>query len=475
MSASTPSGSSSGPSSEPGSVAGSILSDLGASPTPYHAVERAASLLGDAGFVRLPLDQPLPTTAGNYLVTSGGSLMAWMQQDTHRGFTVVGAHTDSPNLRVRTKPDVSSAGYEQIGMEVYGGVLLNSWLDRGLGLAGRVSVAGENGTAGDVEERLILDDRPVMIVPQLAIHLDRKIMAEGLKLDPQKHMVPIWALAGDASGEGEGEDAATGDGDGTGGGGVSEATLRSHVATMLGIETDRILSWDLMAFDTQQPEVIGRDQDLFSSGRIDNLLSSFCGVRALMRVAAPEAGGADGSGLARTPVLALYDHEEIGSESATGAAGVFLASLLERIATAQGASRDQYLASLHRSIVVSADGAHATHPNYVERHEPSHRIAMNRGVVIKRNANQRYATDATSEAFIVDVCRSADVPLQYYIHRNDLPCGSTIGPITAARLAVPTVDIGAPQLAMHSARETAGLADVGHLEATLHAAWRHGS
>jgi aspartyl aminopeptidase len=451
-------------------VMGSILSDLGASPTPYHAVERAVSLLSDAGFSAVALDQPLPSSPGSYMVINGGSLMAWVQQTEHRGFTIVGAHTDSPNLRVRTKPDVSSAGYEQIGMEIYGGVLLNSWLDRGLGLAGRVSVAGVDGGPA-VEEQLILDDRPVMIVPQLAIHLDRKIMAEGLKLDPQKHMVPIWALAGDENDE----EAAGGGQDNDPLGGATAAGVRAHVATMLGIDADRILSWDLMAFDTQAPEVIGRDQDLFSSGRIDNLLSTFCGVRAMARLVAPESGTSDGNGLARTPVLALYDHEEVGSESATGAAGMFLASLLERIATAQGASRGEYLASLYRSIVVSADGAHATHPNYVERHEPSHRIALNKGVVVKRNANQRYATDATSEAFVVDVCREADVPLQYYIHRNDLPCGSTIGPITAARLAVPTVDIGAPQLAMHSARETAGLADVGYLEATLHAAWRHGS
>ena len=452
-------------------VMGSILSDLGASPTPYHAVQRTVSLLSDAGFSAVAVDQPLPTNPGSYMVINGGSLMAWVQQAEHRGFTIVGAHTDSPNLRVRTKPDVSSAGYEQIGMEIYGGVLLNSWLDRGLGLAGRVSVAGADGKGAAVEERLILDDRPVMIVPQLAIHLDRKIMADGLKLDPQKHMVPIWALADDES---DGESA---DGDeGTDPlGGPTEAGLRFHVATMLGIDADRILSWDLMAFDTQAPEVIGRNQDLFSSGRIDNLLSTFCGVRALTRLVAPDSGTGDSAGLARTPVLALYDHEEVGSESATGAAGMFLASLLERIATAQGASRGEYLASLHRSIVVSADGAHATHPNYVERHEPSHRIALNKGVVVKRNANQRYATDATSEAFVVEVCRQAEVPLQYYIHRNDLPCGSTIGPITAARLAVPTVDIGAPQLAMHSARETAGLADVGYLEATLYAAWRHNS
>ncbi|MEL6985421.1 MAG: M18 family aminopeptidase, partial [Actinomycetota bacterium] len=224
-----------------------------------------------------------------------------------------------------------------------------------------------------------------------------------------------------------------------------------------------ILAWDLMAFDTQAPAVIGRDADLFSSGRIDNLLSSFCGVRALTDLVGRE--------LDRTPVLALYDHEEIGSSSATGAAGTLLASTLERIAAAESASRADFLAALHRSIVISADGAHATHPNYADRHEPSHRIALNQGVVIKRNANQRYATDAESEAFVVAACQDAGIPLQYYIHRNDLPCGSTIGPITAARLGVSTVDIGAPQLAMHSARETAGVADIGHLHRAIEMAW----
>ena len=457
------------PSTAPdGGLAATVLSDLAASPTPYHAVQRAVLLLTDAGFSPVRLDQPLPTVPGPYFVVSGGSMMAWVQQDTHRGFTVVGAHTDSPNLRVRTKPDVAAAGFEQVGMEIYGGVLLNSWLDRGLGLAGRVSVATDGDGAGSsMEEHLVLDDRPLMIVPQLAIHLDRKIVTDGLKLDPQKHLLPLWALSPEMAG------------DETGGSGAAESGepgsngLRGHIAGLLGVDVDRILSWDLMAFDTQAPEIIGRDGDLFSSGRIDNLLSTFCGVRALTRLVAPRSGRSDADGAARTPVLALYDHEEVGSESATGAAGNFLASLLERIASAQGASRAEYLASLHRSIVVSADGAHATHPNYIERHEPSHRIGLNKGVVIKRNANQRYATDATSEAFVVEVCRAVDVPLQYYIHRNDIPCGSTIGPITAARLAVPTVDIGAPQLAMHSARETAGVADIGHLEATLHGAWSH--
>ncbi len=449
------------------------MSDLAISPTPYHAVARARALLVQAGFTPVDLGQTLPTDPGPYLAVDGGSLVAWLQggdQAVGRGFTVVGAHTDSPNLRVKTKPDVSSAGFEQVGMEIYGGVLLNSWLDRGLGLAGRVSVASDGG----IEHRLFLDDRPLMLIPQLAIHLDRDITASGLKLDPQRHLTPLWALGPESSeetasagGAADPNEPSDHRGDGRG--------LRAHVADLLDIEPDQILAWDLMAFDTQPPAVIGRDNDMFSSARIDNLLSAFCGVRAMIELAGSTgpAGPPGSEAPARTPLLALYDHEEIGSESATGAAGVFLASLLERIALAEGGSRSEYLASLNRSIVISADGAHATNPNYVDRHEPSHQIDLNKGVVVKRNANQRYATDATSEAFMVEVCRSAGVPLQFYIHRNDLPCGSTIGPITAARLGVATVDIGAPQLAMHSIRETAGLADVDHLATTIGAAWRH--
>lgn len=433
-----------------------VLSDLAASPTPYHAVARTRDLLLAAGFVEVDGSEDLPAGPGPRFLVQGGTLIAWIQGTEHRGFTVVGAHTDSPNLRVKSRPDVTSVGIHQIGVEIYGGVLLNSWLDRGLGLAGRVSVRGEEG----VEIRLVLDDRPIMIVPQLAIHLDRDVVANGLKLDPQRHLAPMWALDAPTSEENGRSDEA---------GRSTDGALRGHVAGLLGVEPDRILAWDLMAFDTQPPAVIGRDGDLFSSGRIDNLLSSFCGVRALVDL--QNAGGAPDEAGRATPVLALYDHEEIGSQSATGAAGMLLVATLERIAASEGASRTAFLAGLQRSLVVSADGAHATHPNYPDRHEPSHRIALNRGVVIKRNANQRYATDAASEAILVDACQRADVPVQYYIHRNDLPCGSTIGPITAARLGVSTVDLGAPQLAMHSARETAGLADIGHLHRALGTVW----
>ena len=447
----------------PTPLASGVLDDLQAAPTPYHAVARAAELLTQAGFDEVDGTGPLPTEAGGRFIATGGTLIAWRQPaggatgagGTAPGFLVVGAHTDSPNLRVRTRPDVTSAGFAQVGMEVYGGVLLNSWLDRDLGLAGRVAV--RSGRA--IDTHLFRDDDPILRVPQLAIHLDREIREKGLLLNPQRHLTPLWALA--SSGP---------DDDG-------EGAVRAHVAAGLDVDPSDILSWDLMAFDVQPPAVVGRDRDLFASGRIDNLVSAFCAVRALTSngesegESEAESENRDGR---RVPVVALYDHEEIGSESATGAAGALLASTLERIGAAAGLDRTGYLTALTTSLVVSADGAHATHPNYVDRHEPSHHIALNAGVVVKRNANQRYATDAISEAAVVRAAADVDVPLQYYIHRNDLPCGSTIGPITAARLGVSTVDIGAPQLAMHSAREMAGLADLDHLHDLLVALWRNG-
>ncbi len=417
-----------------------MLADLEAAPTPYHAVERAIELLSGAGFVVADMDASFAGT-GRHIVSAGGLLVAWSAAEAMAGtgFVVVGAHTDSPNLRVRTHPDLASAGWEQVGMEVYGGVLANSWLDRDLGIAGRVLLRSAEGTV----TRLIRDDQPILRIPQLAIHLDREIREKGLLVDPQKHMIPLWAI-----------------GPGTPG------TFAAYVAELADATVDEIVSWDLMAFDTQSPAIVGRDSDLLASARIDNLFSTFCGVHAL--IDAVEDPGP------RIPVLVLYDHEEVGSESATGAGGAVLANVLERISAAAGTDRVGHLEALTRSYVVSADGAHATHPNYVDKHDPNHHIMINGGVVVKRNANQRYASDAASEAPFRAACDAAGVPVQTYIHRNDLPCGSTIGPITSARLGVPTVDVGAPQFAMHSIRESAGVADIGHLTQALASMWRLG-
>ncbi|MCP3992870.1 MAG: hypothetical protein GY724_27660, partial [Actinomycetia bacterium] len=234
--------------SPPSALAAGVLGDL-RSPTPYHAVARASSLLAEVGFEEVDLGQSLPASPGPRFAVQGGSLVAWVQGAATNGYLVVGAHTDSPNLRVRTNPDLSSGGFSQVGMEIYGGVLLNSWLDRDLSLAGRVSV--QSGTSAHPEERLYLDDRPLLRIPQLAIHLDREIRERGLKLDAQKHLTPLWAV-------GEG----------------SEGDLRAHVAEGLGVEPGAILAWDLMAYDTQPPAIVGRDRDLFSAARIDNLVSA---------------------------------------------------------------------------------------------------------------------------------------------------------------------------------------------------------
>ena len=426
-----------------------IMADITASPTPYHAVDQAVQLLESAGFATVDPTETMSTEPGMYMTATGGTLIAWIQPDRppDSGFVIVGAHTDSPNFRIKSHPDVTSAGLAQIGLEVYGGVLLNSWLNRDLGLAGRVSVGSDDGSAA--EQILMNISEPLLTIPQLAIHLDRDVSSKGLNLNKQQHLTPMWTTA---PADGQPTDA---------------INFKRFVADRLGVSSERILAWDLMPYDLQAPARLGMNGEFLASARIDNLLSSFCATRALARLA--ERDGPDGP--TATPVLVLYDHEEIGSVTSTGAAGNLLLSMLERIAYAQGADRNDYLTAMARTIAVSADGAHATHPNYVDKHDPNHQIALNAGIAIKRNANQRYATDAVSESFMVDVCRAATVPVQYYNHRNDLPCGSTIGPITAARLGVSTVDLGAPQLAMHSIRETAGTVDSVYLADALLGVW----
>jgi len=422
-----------------------VLGDIEASPTPYHAVERSRQLLVDAGFTAIGLAETLPTEPGGYVAAEGGTLLAWIQPatgDPAPSFVIAGAHTDSPNFRVRTNADVVNAGMAQIGLETYGGLLANSWLNRDLGVAGRITSRGDDGA---VVQQLINIDRPIMTIPQLAIHLDRGIRDKGLNLDKQSHVNPMWTTSHDKD---------------------PDPTFAAFLGRQIDLAADQILSWDLMPYDLQAPGRIGMEDEFIASARIDNLLSSFCAVRAMAKLA--EHGAAE---LHSVPVAVLYDHEEIGSESATGAASNLLLATLERIAYTQGIDRAGFLTMMAGSIAVSADGAHATHPNYVDKHDPNHQIHLNAGVVIKRNANQRYATDAMSEAFMMDVCHQANVPVQHYIHRNDLPCGSTIGPITAARLGISTVDVGAPMLSMHSVRETAGTIDAIYLADALYQAW----
>jgi len=406
---------------------------IDACPSPYHAVAEAAERLSEAGFRRLSEREPWKLGPGGYFVVRGGSLSAFAIPSAARpstGFRILGAHTDSPNLRIKPRPDTSGGGLAQLGVEVYGGVLLNSWLDRDLGLSGRVFLrsGAENGGDGP-GERLFLIDRPVLRVPQLAIHLNREIREEGLRLNPQLHMAPITGTL------------------------ETSMTFLDLLAEALELDADVILAYDAMCHDLQPARLAGWHEEFLSAPRLDNLCSSFCALTALLRRLEEE------SEPDHLPVLALFDHEEVGSESSRGAASPLLPELLERTVLARGGDREDYLRAVADSVAVSADMAHATHPNYPEKHEPDHWLEMNRGPVIKINQNLRYATEGSTEAIFQQACERADVPYQKWVNRTDLACGSTIGPITAARTGIRTVDVGTAQLAMHSSREICGSED----------------
>jgi aspartyl aminopeptidase len=403
---------------DPRASARRLLDQLDASPTPYHAVATAAALLEVAGFTEVDESASwAETRPDRWFVRRGGALVAAHGPAglaPEAPLRIVGAHTDSPNLRLKPRPTSSSAGWQRLAVEVYGGALFNSWLDRDLGLAGRVSVRGRGS-------ELVRLDGAVARIPQLAIHLDREVN-QGLVLNPQQHLQPLWAA--------DGED------------GVLDA-----VATAVGADPTDLQAWDLMLFDVQPAALTGPDEELLVSARLDNLVSCFTAVEAL---------AARAEDVATVAVVCLFDHEEVGSVSRTGADGDLLPGLLRRAHAARGGDADTLARALAGSACVSADMAHATHPNYAERHDPGHPIRLNGGPVVKVNASQRYASDADSAVPFLEAAEAAGVPVQHFVSRSDMPCGSTIGPVTAARLGVPTVDVGVPQLAMHSARETAG-------------------
>ena len=412
-------------------VLSDLLAFLGESPTPYHATFAVAKRLLAAGFQPLhEADDWGALPAGRYHVVHGGStILAFVVPAARKlaAFRMVGAHTDSPNLRLKPKPEYTKEGYAQLGVEVYGGVLLSTWLDRDLSLAGRVFL--KSGDGERVEPRLFRIDRPLLRVPQLAIHLDRDVNDKGLALNRQEHLAPVLGLAEGAEG------------------------LTALVARELSVDTDRVAQLDLMLYDVTPPVLAGARSEFIFSARLDNLAMCHAATTALI-AAAPRAEGGD-----VVPIVALFDHEEVGSESATGAHSGFLPRLLERIALAMGLDRAATLRALSASTCVSADMAHAVHPNYPDRHEARHKPVLNGGPVIKVNAQQRYATSAETAAMFADLCKKEDVPVQHYAHRTDLPCGSTIGPITSALLGMKTVDVGNPMLSMHSIREMAGARD----------------
>lgn len=407
-----------------------LCSFIDDSPSPFHVCESVAKVLEANDFRQLKEEHQWPSQPGRHYVIRGGSIVAWDSTARGRSFRIVGGHTDSPNLRVKQNPDLRSAGLRMVGLEKYGGAWLNSWLDRDLGISGRLAIREPDG----LREHLIRIDEPVLRVPQLAIHLSED--RGGVSLDPQRHVNAVWGVGADGPG------------------------FMEWIAAQADVAPDQVLGWELMTHDLAPSRVVGVDGDLVSAPRLDNQGTCYAGTRALIDAIDSESSAA-------IPVLALFDHEEVGSGSDRGASSDLLGTVLERIVLAGGGSREDYLRSMAMSACASGDMAHATHPNYPERHEPSHQIAINGGPVLKVNQNLRYASDAAGEALFAVAADKAGVPLQRYVHRADLPCGSTIGPLTATRTGLNTVDVGAPQLAMHSAREVMGSADVGMYSAAL--------
>jgi len=408
----------------------SLKRHLDASVSPAHSVRHVVEKLTNSGFQVIQSGELSSSLPDLGVVSDAGFACAWIRGSGRPSFRIIGAHTDSPTLKIKPRPDLSNVGWKQLAVEIYGGILNNSWLDRDLGIAGRIALV-------DGGVRLFDSADPVARIPQLAVHLDREVNERGLVLDKQQHLTPVWGV-GDHSPDG----------------------FKSWLASELDIDSAAIAAWDLGLYDVSPAAIIGADRSLLASGRLDNQVSCWAAVEALVSVSSQQVTPQS------TSIVVLFDHEEVGSQSTHGAGGPRLEWILEALCASE---RTGFADALSRSHCLSVDNAHAIHPNYPERHEPAHRPLPNRGPVLKVNASQRYASTPESTSPFLEACARADVEHQLFVSRNNQPCGSTIGPITATRLGIPTVDIGIAQLSMHSAREVCGADDPLSMQALLSA------
>lgn len=409
----------------------SLADFIQASPTPFHATQQLAQRLVAAGYEHL--DERVNwilKDAGRYLVTrNDSSLIAFslgQPEQLHQGLRLVGAHTDSPCLRVKPQPELEQQGLWLLGVEVYGGALLAPWFDRDLSLAGRLTFRTSDGR---LSSRLIDFKRPIATIPSLAIHLNRGAN-DGVAINAQTDLPPLLAHCHEPGRQ------------------LRDLLKQQLLAEHPDCQVEQVLDYELSFYDTQAPATLGLAGDFFSSARLDNLLSCHAGLTALLH--------SDGT---QPCLLVCTDHEEVGSSSAYGADGPFLEDVLARLIP----DRAECIRAMQHSLLVSADNAHAVHPNFADRHDDNHGPKLNAGPVIKINSKQRYATTSETAAFFRHLCDQAQVPVQSFVVRSDMGCGSTIGPITASRLGVRTVDIGVPTFAMHSIRELAGSQDAAYL------------
>lgn len=408
--------------------------------SPYHAVAASKAILIENGFTQLHERAPAWSIikGGKYFITRNHSEIFAFSVGSKfdpntSGFVMVGAHTDSPCLRIRPKSNQKSEGLLKVGVSTYGGGLWYTWFDRPLGMAGKVIVKG-------TEERLVHIPRPVLIIPSLAIHLQSAEERKAFDPNSENHLVPILCSSGKDSGDGK-----------------HASELLEIIAAAAGCSPGDITDLDICLMDSHPAEICGAKNEFISSPRIDNLLSTFACISAISQT--------DPASASDIAVAASFDHEEVGSVSSSGADSTTVATWINRILESLNVdSSSTKSAIMARSILVSADCAHATHPNYSAKHQSEHKVAINGGIVFKANANQRYSTTCSTTAIARQVCDKVAVKHQDFVVRNDSPCGSTIGPLLSAMLGVRAIDVGAPQWAMHSCRETCGVDDVQHLQ-----------
>jgi aspartyl aminopeptidase len=414
-----------------------LLDFIDASPSPWHVIKSVEAQLASFNFKKLDetLSWSLESGGRYYVVRDESSVIIFVLGQkplVETGFKMIGAHTDSPGLRIKPNAATGVDGLLRLGVEIYGGPILATFTDRDLSLAGRVNYKDTNN---NIVSALINFDRPLLRLPNLAIHMNRMVNEEGLKLHKQNELPLILSAL------------------------AQECLPQTYFSELLqeqsACETERILSWDLAVYDTQKGAFWGAENEFYANSQLDNLASCHAALQGLLDDTVLENEA--------TLVCAFFDHEEIGSESNKGADGSFLGDVLKRISLVTENNKEDFTRALAKSFMVSADMAHAYQPNFPLAYDPDHKVFVNKGPVIKVNANQRYSTESVSQAMFVDWCEQAGVPYQKYSHRSDLACGSTIGPITSARLGIRSVDVGNPVWAMHSIRESAGVLDHGYM------------
>lgn len=402
------------------------------SPSNFHVVENIKDKLNKKGFKELNIrDRWNIEKGGKYYIVKNGtaiiSLVIGQGEIEEEGFRIIGAHTDAPTFRIKPSPEILvENNYLKLNVEAYGGPILSTWLDRPLGLAGRVSLKAQNPLYPAT--RLLNINRPVLIIPNLAIHMNRKVN-EGVELNKQKDMLPLVSLINEEFSKNN--------------------FLIKLIAKELNVEADEIIDFDIFLYEFEKGSIVGLNNDFISCGRLDDLAMVHAGIEAIGECNPSNA----------TNVMVCFDNEEVGSSTKQGADSPMLRTVLERVVYALGKDKEDFFRALYSSFIISADMAHALHPNHTDVHDPTNRPIINKGPVIKINANQAYTTDSNSSAVYEMICEKAEIPVQKFVNRSDLRGGSTIGPISSTHIDIPSVDIGNPMLSMHSIRELGGVLD----------------